>query len=220
MGEVYQRQMNEKFWQDRWKHDQIAFHNLDSNPLLVQHFQSFILRTSPHVFVPLCGKSRDLVWLTQQGCQVTGAELSQLAVEQFFQELGVEPHVAVIGSLKRYEGKEIVVFQGSIFDLTPELLGPVDLVYDRAALVALPLDLRERYAKHLLDLTASAPQLLICYEYDQSCAEGPPFSVDEEELRRVYGKTFNLGLLGRCGVEGGLKGKCTAFEAVWQLQSS
>lgn len=210
--------MNEKFWQDRWKNNQIAFHNLDSNPLLVRHFQSFTLQTNPHILVPLCGKSRDLVWLAQQGCRVTGAELSELAVEQFFHELEVEPHVAAIGSLKRYEGKGIVIFQGSIFDLTPELLGPVDLVYDRAALVALPLGLRERYAKHLFDLTVGTPQLLICYEYDQNSAEGPPFSENEEELRRVYGETFNLGLLGRYRVEGGLKGKCAAFEAVWQLR--
>lgn len=209
--------MNEKFWRDRWTNNQIAFHNLDSNPLLVEHFQSFALRTNPHIFVPLCGKSRDLVWLEQQGCRVTGAELSELAVEQFFDELGVEPQVTTISTVKRYEGNGIVIFQGSIFDLTPERLGPVDLVYDRAALVALPLELRERYKSHLVNLTIAAPQLLICYEYDQSCADGPPFSVREEELRRLYEGLFSLGLLGRYEVEGGLKGKCPASEAVWQL---
>jgi thiopurine S-methyltransferase len=211
--------MDENFWHDRWQNNQIAFHNVDSHPLLVQHFPSFPLGTNPHVFVPLCGKSQDLVWLAQQGCRVAGVELSELAVEQFFDELGVEPEITAMGSLKRYEGNGILVIQGSIFDLTPELLGAVDLVYDRAALVAWPPEMRERYVKHLLYITGAAPQLLITFEYDQSCLEGPPFSVDEREMRRVYGETFHADLLGRYGVEGGLKGKCTAFETVWQLQS-
>jgi thiopurine S-methyltransferase len=168
--------------------------------------------------VPLCGKSLDLVWLDQQGCRVTGAELSELAVKQFFDELGVEPQVTAIGTLRRYEGKEIVILQGSFFDVTPEILGPVDLVYDRAALVALPRELRERYANDLIKLTGAATQLLICYEYDQNCAEGPPFSVEEAELRRLYEASFDLSLLERSDVEGGLKGKCPATEAVWRLR--
>lgn len=210
--------MNEKFWQDRWTNNQIAFHNPDSNPLLVRHFHTLAPQGNPRVFVPLCGKSLDLVWLDQQGCRVTGAELSELAVKQFFDELGVEPQVTAIGTLRRYEGKEIVILQGSFFDVTPEILGPVDLVYDRAALVALPRELRERYANDLIKLTGAATQLLICYEYDQNCAEGPPFSVEEAELRRLYEASFDLSLLERSDVEGGLKGKCPATEAVWRLR--
>ena len=38
------------------------------------------------VFVPLCGKSLDMVWLLEQGFSVTGCEISELAVQQFFTE--------------------------------------------------------------------------------------------------------------------------------------
>jgi hypothetical protein len=113
---------------------------------------------------------------------------------------------------------EFVLFQGSIFDLTPELLGAVDGVYDRAALVALPAGLRDEYASHLTSLTQAQGQLLICYEYDQACADGPPFSVPEGEVRRLYEGTFAIELLETQSVQGGLKGLCPASEAVWLLR--
>ena len=210
--------MDQQFWQDRWASNQIAFHNAEANPLLVRNLRALGLQKGAHVFVPLCGKSRDLHWLAQQGYRVTGAELSNLAVDQFFQELGEQPTVSTCGSLQRYEAGGFVLFQGSIFDLTPELLGPVDGVYDRAALVALPASLRDEYARHLTNLTRAQRQLLICYEYDQACAEGPPFSVPEEEVRRLYQATFALELLETQSVHGGLKGRCPASEAVWLLR--
>jgi len=97
------------------------------------------------------------------------------------------------------------------------LLGPVDAVYDRAALVALPADVRQRYAAHLIEIIATAPQLLICYEYDQTLQAGPPFSVDREELHRHYRESYRLTLLDSADVAGGLKGKCPAKENVWLL---
>jgi thiopurine S-methyltransferase len=216
-SEVWQ-QMDQEFWQARWASNQIAFHNAEANPLLVRNFGALGLQRGAHVFVPLCGKSRDLLWLAQQGLRVTGAELSSLAVDQFFQELGVQPELSTRGALQRYEGGEFVLFQGSIFDLTPELLGAVDGVYDRAALVALPAGLRDEYASHLTSLTQAQGQLLICYEYDQACADGPPFSVPEGEVRRLYEGTFAIELLETQSVQGGLKGLCPASEAVWLLR--
>jgi len=210
--------MDQQFWQDRWASNQIAFHNSEAHPLLVRNFRALGLQRGAHVFVPLCGKSRDLLWLAEEGHRVTGAELSSLAVDQFFQELGEQPVVSTCGSLQRYEGGGFVLFQGSIFDLTPELLGPVDSVYDRAALVALPTGLRDEYARHLTNLTRAQRQLLICYEYDQACADGPPFSVPEDEVRRLYQATFAIELLEKKSVQGGLKGRCPASEAVWLLR--
>jgi thiopurine S-methyltransferase len=211
--------MNEQFWHDRWKSNQIAFHNAEANPLLVRNFDALKPQAGSVVFVPLCGKSQDLHWLAEQDFRVIGAELSRLAVEQFFDEFGAVPQVRSIGSLHRYEAEGISIFQGSIFELTAEMIGRVDLVYDRAALVALPRELRDRYAAHLAELTSVAEQLLICYEYDQACAEGPPFSVTEDEVRRLYQDTYDLQLLEQESVKGGLKGKCPAIESVWKLRS-
>ncbi|GGG97913.1 thiopurine S-methyltransferase [Silvibacterium dinghuense] len=210
--------MQEAFWQDRWKNNQIGFHTPQANPLLVRHFGQLQMPAPARVFIPLCGKSLDMHWLLSQGHRVAGAELSPIAVAQFFEELGREPRVTAMGSLQRYDAEGVSIFQGSIFDLTPEMLGPVDMVYDRAALVAFPEEMRDRYVPHLLRLTDSAPQLLICFEYDQVCDDGPPFSVDETEVRRLYPAAAEQRLLERQEVAGGLKGKCPAMEAVWRLR--
>ena len=106
---------------------------------------------------------------------------------------------------------------GDLFDLSREILGPVDAVYDRAALVALPETTRIRYTAHLKSITGTAPQLVIGYQYDQSVVDGPPFSVTPEELRRHYSGDYTLKLLARMDVPGGLKGKYPATEHIWQL---
>ena len=85
------------------------------------------------------------------------------------------------GSHRRYSADGIDIFAGDIFEITADVLGPVDAVYDRAALVALPEGMRRRYAAHLAGITAVAPQLLVTFEYDQAEMDGPPFSITEEE---------------------------------------
>ncbi|OYT19645.1 MAG: thiopurine S-methyltransferase [Nitrospira sp. UW-LDO-01] len=169
------------------------------------------------MFVPLCGKSLDLGWLLSQGYAVAGAELSELAVTQLFTELGVEAHVSEVGKHKHFHGEKIDIFVGDLFDLSRETLGPVDAVYDRAALVALPEGMRDQYTAHLKSLTALAPQLVIGYEYDQTVVPGPPFSVTPDELHRHYSDGYTLTPLTRIDVPGGLKGKCPATEHVWKL---
>lgn len=121
------------------------------------------------------------------------------------------------GALDRYAAAGIDIFVGDLFDLGPEVLGPVDAIYDRAALVALPENMRARYTGHLRAITGGAPQLLICFEYDQSRHAGPPFSVDADEVRRHYGRHFEPTRLARVEVAGGLKGRCPATESVWLL---
>jgi thiopurine S-methyltransferase len=98
------------------------------------------------------------------------------------------------------------------------MLGQVDAVYDRAALVALPEGMRQRYTAHLMEITGKAPQLLIGYEYDQSLKQGPPFSVSNEEVRRQYAGSYDVRLIFSADLPGGLKGTCPATENVWLLQ--
>ena len=210
--------MEPSFWHSRWETNNIAFHQPEANPLLVRHFQALALPLGARVFVPLCGKSLDLPWLLSRGCRVAGAELSPLAVEQFFKELGVEPLVTAEGPLKHYQAPSLDIYAGDLFDLTPELLGPVDAIYDRAALVALPLELRRRYTGHLLSMSGAAPQLLATYGYDQSQAEGPPFSVSGAEVAEHYQGRYRISQLSSEAVEGGMRGKIPAREEVWLLR--
>lgn len=210
--------MEPQFWHDRWAKNEIGFHKSEANPLLVKYFKELVLAKGSRVFVPLCGKTLDIPWLLSEGYRVAGAELSSLAIEQLFAELGVTPTITRNGGIDRYHARDIDIFVGDIFDVTKTMLGPVDAIYDRAALVALPENTRSRYTAHLTAITDQAPQLLVCYEYDQRAAEGPPFSISHEEVRRHYGERYHLTLLTSADVPGGLKGKCSATEHVWLLR--
>ena len=209
--------MEATFWHNRWKTNQTGWHESTVNPLLIAHFPSLNVPPRGRVFMPLCGKSLDLGWLLSQGYTVAGAELSELAVTQLFAELGIEPRISEVGQHKLFRGEKIDIFVGDFFDLSREMLGPVDAVYDRASLVALPEAMRIQYAAHLKSLTALASQLVIGYEYDQAMAPGPPFSVTSDELHHHYSDTYTLTPLARVDVPGGLKGKCPATEHIWRL---
>lgn len=212
--------MDHQFWHERWENNQIAFHCNEANALLVDNFPALSLASESRVFLPLCGKTLDIPWLLSQGFRVVGAELSEVAVAQLFAELGVEPVISSLGTIKHYGADGIDIYVGDIFNLSRQMLGPVDAVYDRAALVALPAEMRERYVAHLIEITVRAPQLLITYEYDQSCQPGPPFAVMPDDVQRYYGQQFGLTELSALEVVGGLKGRCPAMERVWLLQKS
>jgi len=209
--------MDASFWHQKWELGEIAFHEGQANSLLVKYFGLLKLVKGSRVFVPLCGKTQDIPWLLTQGYEVVGAELSEIAVKELFQELGIEPTISNMGSLIHYQGKNIEIFVGDIFDVTSGLIKLVDAVYDRAALVALPEAMRCQYTAHLIKITEAAPQLMICFEYDQSVMAGPPFSINPEEVMGHYESTYSLSLIESCEVEGGLKGKAMASEMVWLL---
>lgn len=210
--------MEAAFWKEKWDKNEIAFHGNEANPLLVKYFEALALPEGSRIFVPLCGKSLDMVWFLSRGYRAAGAELAETAVRQFFAEQGLAPSVKSEGSLRRFSAEGVDLFCGDIFDLTPEMLGPIDAVYDRAALVALPESMRPRYTEHVRNLSRNAPQLVICYEYDQRQAEGPPFSISRDEIFRHYGGHYQVRALDCVDVAGGLKGKCAAKEHVWHLR--
>ena len=210
--------MDASFWHQRWGENNIAFHESEANPLLVKYFKELSPVEGDRVFLPLCGKTLDIHWLLSRGYRVAGAELSKIAIEQLFAELGVKPKISRVGEVDHYSAKNIDIFVGDIFYLSSKILGLVDAIYDRAALVALPEEMRDRYTVHLTEITDKAPQLLICYEYDQNLMEGPPFSISNEEVNQHYRDSYDLNLIISTNVTGGLKGKCAAKENVWLLQ--
>ena len=211
--------VEEKFWLQKWEKNEIAFHESEANPYLVKHFKELSLKKGARVFLPLCGKTNDIGWLLSKGYRVVGAELSALAIEQLFKQLGLNPKISVNGKLNHYQENNIDIFVGNIFELSKNMIGPVDAIYDRAALVALPGVMRNKYSLHLMEITHKAPQLLICYQYDQSLAEGPPFSISDEEVNRHYSGSYDLLLLESMDVAGGLRGKYPAKERVWLLKN-
>ena len=210
--------MDLNFWHQRWAKNETGWHESKANPLLVKYFQDLSLAKGRRIFLPLCGKTLDIGWLLSHGYRVAGAELSQLAVEQLFMDLGLQPEISESGKHRQWSAQHLDIFVGDFFALSRTILGPVDAVYDRAALVALPETMRPRYAVHLMEVTNKASQLLICYHYDQHAIDGPPFSISNEEVARHYTGTYDLRLLASVEVAGGLKGKCPAQENVWLLR--
>lgn len=210
--------MEANFWREKWARGEIAFHQSEANPLLVDNMAKLERRHGSRVFVPLCGKTRDIAWLLSQGYRVCGAELVEAAVAQLFDELGLVPVITPEGAGQRYRAAEVDILVGDLFALSADALGVVDAVYDRAALVALPQAMRERYVAHLLELTGAAPQLLLTFVYDQSHMSGPPFSVSRDEVRRHYRDSHDVTLIASHEVVGGLKGQCAASEDVWLLR--
>lgn len=211
--------MEHNFWHKKWQESDIGFHNSDANPLLVKHFHALNLAPNSRVFLPLCGKTLDICWLLAQGYLVVGAELSPIAIEQLFNELGVIPAITPLENLQHYSAPNIDIFVGDIFNLTSTLIGKVDAIYDRAALVALPFDMRTQYTSHLKSITENAKQLVICFEYDQNQLAGPPFSISNEEINTHYSADYSLTLLESAEVIGKLKGQYPACENVWLLHN-
>ena len=209
--------MEKDFWLEKWRVGQIGFHRDLVHGRLAQYFDQFNLKPGEVVFVPLCGKTLDIAWLLDKGVRVIGVELSLLAVEQLFEELGETPKVRECRDFQVYEMENLKVYQGDFFGLNSEDVGGINGIYDRAAMVALPDEMRKRYAKHLAEITGRAPQLLITFSYDQSVMEGPPFAVLEEEVRQHYEGFYEIKSLVSANLEGGLKGKVTALEEAWWL---
>ncbi|MEO1493528.1 MAG: thiopurine S-methyltransferase [Pseudomonadota bacterium] len=209
--------MDTAFWHERWESGQIGFHEGEGNALLTTHLDVLGLERGARVFVPLCGKTRDIPWLLSKGYRVIGAELSEIAVRDLFSDIDVTPEISAIGDLTLYRADGVDVFVGDVFALDAATLGAVDAVYDRAALVALPDDMRARYAAHIPAITGGVPQLLITFDYDQAVMPGPPFSVPPAAVHRFFDAGFTVTEVSRRPVEGKLKGQAEAVEILWHL---
>ncbi|ANI33437.1 thiopurine S-methyltransferase [Pseudomonas sp. JY-Q] len=179
--------MEPAFWQQRWADNQIGFHQAQVNPYLQTYWPQLQLAPGSRVLVPLCGKSLDLAWLAGQGHRVLGVELSRRAVEDFFLEHGLEAEVRQQGAFEVWRSGDVQLWCGDFFALRAEDVADCVGLYDRAAVIALPVQMRARYMQLLSGLLpTSCRGLVVTLEYDQSLLAGPPFSVRDEELRQGF----------------------------------
>jgi thiopurine S-methyltransferase len=190
--------MEPEFWHKRWHDRQIGFHQDKPTPLLLKHWPSLDIAPGSRVFVPLAGKSLDMAWFASQGLHVLGVELSRLAVEQFFAEHGLTPDIEESRHGRRYRSGPIELICGDAFALDEAALAGCDAVFDRAALIALPPELRRRYVHELYArLPTPCRGLLITLEYPEQEKDGPPFCVREDEVRELYGRDWQVATLER-----------------------
>lgn len=193
--------MDEGFWQRRWARNEIGFHQGEVNPYLRRHWQALSAASGSRVLVPLCGKSLDMQWLTEQGYAVLGVELSERAVEAFFSERGLVPDVSEHGAFKVYRAGSLEIRCGDFFALSRDDVAGCQLFYDRAALIALPLEMRERYTAHLAHILAPGCRgLLVTIDYEQALMDGPPFAVSEAEVRQLLSAGWQIEVLERSDV--------------------
>jgi thiopurine S-methyltransferase len=219
--------MDKNFWQERWDNAQLGFHEGKENALLHKHVTQLPPRS--RLLVPLSGKAQDLWALARRGHLVTGVELIERAVVDFYAEAHSDPTHEPFGPFKLWRGRqsgvEVAQAQGDIFALSKALAtawGGFDAVYDRAALVALDPQTRGRYVDTLTALLpAGGVILLITFEYDAERLDGPPWSIDEPTVRALYGSRYELELLERRPSTAGPRfqqaGITDVKEACWRL---
>jgi len=193
--------MDSDFWHARWQANQIGFHQNEINAHLVRYWPSLGLEPDSRVFVPLCGKTLDMVWLRDLGHSVIGSELSPIAVAAFFAENQLTPERRQETDFTRWSCDRIEILCGDFFALDPAAIGPIDALYDRAALIALPRTQRARYAARVAALLeTSTPGLLVTLDYDQREMDGPPFAVSGEEISSLYRDSFTIEQLEQVDV--------------------
>jgi len=186
--------MKKEFWINKWENNQIGFHKDFTHPLLVEYISLLNLKRGDTVFVPMCGKTLDMLWFNSQGYKVIAVELSQIAVEQFFTENNLEFTQTSDGVFNIYSHENITIYQGDYFALSTHYLKQVTAVYDRASLIALPGGMVEKYAEHMSAiLPLNSKVLLITLELQRTNTDslGPPFSVPDDKVKVLF-KDFNF----------------------------
>jgi thiopurine S-methyltransferase len=190
--------MKKEFWLDKWENNQTGFHKDIPHPLLIENINKLSLEKEQAIFIPLCGKSLDMLWLNAQGYTVIGVELSQIAVEQFFSENNLTFTLTQDELFNIYTYENITIYQGDYFDLNSQYLNQVKAVYDRASLIALPEQLIKKYTEHMYSLLPlNAQLLLITLELQRTTTDalGPPFSVPDAKVKKLYQKFTTIKLL-------------------------
>lgn len=187
--------MDANFWKNRWKDGQTGWHLEQPHPKLVRSWNALDLSQHARVLVPLCGKSLDMLWLRDQGCHVTGVDLAEQAFSEFFREILHEPPLEM-GTARTtgqasYQARGISLYCQDILGFTPQ--EPFDAIYDRAAFFALAPKDREPYVRNMYRMLKPGGKiLLITLEFTVAGYEGPPFSLNAEDVAAYYGSAFEI----------------------------
>lgn len=192
--------MRARFWHERWQQNQIGFHQDDINPYLQTYWPKLKLAEGFKVFVPLCGKSSDMLWLRSEGYRVLGIELSPIAVKDFFEENQLSPTITQQGNFELWQVDGLGILLGDFFQLQEADLADCQAIYDRASLIALPPDMRVQYANHLNQIAPPNKTLLVTLDYDQSITGGPPFAVTEAEVLEYYADYYAIERLAHIDI--------------------
>lgn len=185
--------MEISYWQSRWEKGNTGWHMDEVYPHLTTYWPELELKSGDVVLVPLCGKTLDMLWLNKQGFNVIGVDVSEKAARLFFDDHGISYQNEAHPRFSIYTSEGIQIWVGDFLKLQSDDLPEIDAIYDKAALIALPASKRKGYAETIIRLCQARTQLLVnAFEYEQQEMNGPPFSVKEEELQKLFGRRFTI----------------------------
>ena len=194
--------MELSYWRSKWRKGKTGFHMQDGYPGLEKNWNSIEIDNKAVVLVPLCGKSKDLIWLSQHCKTVIGVEISEIAIQEFMSENNLEASSSVSGVFTIYHTGNIQIWNGDFFKLPIQKLPPLDLIYDKAALNALPPEMRNEYASKILESVSTHTKILLhLLEYKQEEMTGPPFSVSVKQAKELFRNKFEFKILERAKLD-------------------
>lgn len=182
-------------WQQCWRDQQTDFHQDAVNPLLTRYWRGLGLARGSRVFVPLCGKTLDMIWLAKQGFEVIGLELSPVAVRAFFRENRMQATRRTVGNFTLWQCNNISILCGDYFAASQNELGDIDVVYDRAALTALSENIRRLYVAHLRLIVPVTCKIFLLTVEDADEGETPEVTLGASaEITALYSGAFEIEL--------------------------
>ena len=205
----------------QWQGDKLGWHKEDINPHLLKHINTILLSSNAgnaypipkhNIFVPLCGKSIDLVYLaTHTGISnVVGIDIVRNAAVDFASEhteftiqevdkqqckeeeddtnnkIGKDTTT----SIQKFKGNKLTILIDDLFKMPTN--NRYDIIYDRASIVAIKPSLRQEYVNLMGTLLQPGGSILLVTldrrttTSEEAKNDGPPFSLDEKEIRQLY----------------------------------
>ena len=188
--------MELSYWLSRWKKGHTGFHMEEGYPGLSAHWPSLPIPSNPIVLIPLAGKSVDIKWISDRAQKVICSEISAAAIKQFFDQHKMKFSKTRFASFEIYQSQNIEFWCGDFMKLPLDKMSEIDLIYDKASIVALPDKMRISYSNKMISLSSDSTKILMhLLSYDQSEMTGPPFSVDPDEVKHLFSEKFDIQLL-------------------------
>ncbi len=177
--------MEASFWLKSWELGGFytSFHRRDIHPYVLEYMNPEEIENT-NILVPLCGKTVDMMYLSQYANKVIGVEIVEEAILQFFQENNLSYEMP---NDETYISGNITILRKDFMKLTKAEIGQIDWVLDRASLVALPYEMRTDYIKAIDRLSdVGTKQLVVTLEYFP-LINSAPFCINPSEVEDYYG---------------------------------